>query len=63
MTDWTHTRDAFRQLAWQVGIATMAQRIPANKATVYRIIKGETRQPSRAVRASIEKIVKEKPSA
>lgn len=56
---WQETRDAFRRLAAREGIARIAQRIPANKVTVYRIIKGTTARPCDAVRASIEKIVKE----
>lgn len=35
----------------------VADEIPADKVTAYRLIKGETKHPTRAIRAGIERIV------
>lgn len=57
--DWTRTREEFRRLAARAGISRMAARIPADRTTLYRILTGKTGTPSRAIRASIERILDE----
>lgn len=47
----------FRRIAARHGVEKIAEEIPADRATVYRIIGGETVRPTRAVRAGIERVV------
>ncbi len=55
--EWEDTRRAFCPIAAKRGVAMIADEIPADKVTVYRLMKGETKQPTRAIRAGIERIV------
>jgi len=55
--DWTQTLAAFRVIAAQLSVKKVSPEIPASCHTVYRLIKGETRRPSRAVRAGVERVV------
>ena len=57
MAEWEETRRAFSRIAAKKGVARIAEEIPANPVTAYRLMKGETKQPSRAIRAGIERIV------
>lgn len=54
---WEDTRREFCRIAAKRGVERVAEEIPANRATAYRLIRGETRDPSRAIRAGIERIV------
>jgi hypothetical protein len=54
---WTDTRAKFRRIAAQVGVRRIASEVPASHTTIYRIIRGDTSQPSHALRAAIERIV------
>jgi hypothetical protein len=56
---WEQTRRDFCRIAAQMGVAKVADEIPAGRDTVYRLIRGTTEQPTRAVKAGIERIVKE----
>lgn len=56
---WEDTRRDFCRIAAQKGVARVAEEIPAGRDTVYRLIRGTTEQPTRAVKAGIERIVKE----
>ncbi len=55
--DWPNTRAKFRRIAAQVGIRQIAKDVPASHTTIYRLISGDTNQPSHAVRAAIRRIV------
>jgi len=55
--EWESTRREFCRIAAKRGVAMVAGEIPADKVTAYRLMKGETKHPSRAVRAGIERIV------
>ena len=57
--DWSKTCEAFRRIAAREGLVKIAEEIPAHHATVYRLVRGDTQHPSRAVRAGIERIVEE----
>lgn len=54
---WETTRQLFRRIAASEGVARIAEQVPADKKTVYRIIAGDVQMPTRAVRAGIERIV------
>jgi hypothetical protein len=56
---WLETREAFARIAAQEGIDKIAGEIPAHRSAVYRLIRGETMFPKLAVRAGIERIVRE----
>lgn len=58
--DWPQTRREFRRIVAREGVEKVADAIPAGRDTVYRLIRGDTSHPTRAVRAGIERIVKEK---
>jgi transposase-like protein len=55
--DWELTRKAFQQIVSKQGIRKVADALPAAHTTVYRLIKNETHQPTKALRAAIERIV------
>lgn len=57
--DWTKTCDAFRRIAAREGIRKIAPDVPANPATIYRIIRGETTEPNQATKAGIERVVEQ----
>ena len=57
--DWEETRKTFRRIAAKEGIRRIAGEVPAHHATIYRLIRGDTQEPSRAVRAGIERVVRE----
>lgn len=54
---WSELRDRFARVAFRRGVVRVAEEIPAAPSTVYRLLQGETRCPSRAVQASIERLV------
>jgi len=55
--DWQNLRQKFRRIAAREGVRRIASEVPASHTTIYRIISGDTSQPSRALRAAIERIV------
>lgn len=57
--NWETTRQLFRRIAASEGVARVAEQVPADPVTVYRIISGAHKNPTRAVRAGIERIVAE----
>lgn len=57
--EWTKTCEAFQRIAATEGVYRIADRVPAAPNTIYRMIRGDTRCPTRAVRAGIERIVEE----
>lgn len=56
---WNDLRGDFCRLTAKRGVVKMAADIPADRATVYRLLKGETEQPTKAVQAAIERVVEE----
>ncbi len=57
--DWPETRRAFQRIVARQGVEKVADAIPAGRDTVYRLIRGDTANPTRAVRAGVERVVKE----
>jgi len=58
-SEWPSMRRQFARIAAKRGVQVVADAIPAGRDTVYRLIRGETQYPTRAVRAGVERIVKE----
>lgn len=56
---WHAVKERFLHIAACKGIENVANAIPSGRDTVYRLIKGETLKPTRAVLAGIERIVAE----
>lgn len=57
--EWVDIREQFRRLVGTEGVEKVAHAIPAAATTVYRLVRGDTQRPTRAVRASIEKLIEE----
>jgi len=55
--DWPTLRDKMARVCFKRGIDDVADAIPADRATVYRLINGTTQHPTLAVRARIEQLV------
>ncbi len=45
-----------RRIVADLGVSGAAREIPASRKTVYRLLKEEVTQPSRAIRAGIERL-------
>ncbi|MEY4534392.1 MAG: hypothetical protein RLZZ246_710 [Planctomycetota bacterium] len=58
-TDWRKTREEFCRLAARTGVDRIAAEIPAHPATVYRLIRGDTAEPSHAIRAGVERLLQQ----
>lgn len=57
---WTDdTRQRFVAITMRRGIEKMAKELPASISTVYRLVNGEVRKPTLAVRVAVERIVNE----
>lgn len=54
---WQDTCAKFRHIAAVQGVQKVADAIPAGRDTVYRLLKGETTLPTKAVQAGITKLV------
>lgn len=54
---WSELEAAFRRLVAREGVRKVAEAIPAGRDTVYRLIKGETKRPTQAIRAGVERLV------
>ena len=63
MRSWDDLRDDLEHIAYQKGITNTAHMIPASRSQVYRLISGETRRPSRAMRACVEGMVERQSSS
>lgn len=61
MRSWDDLQPEFRRvvLGRRAPIGEIADRIPADRATVYRLMNGETKHPSRAIIAGVERLVDE----
>ena len=56
--NWRETLRAFRRIAAKQGLGKIADEIPADRTTVYRLVGETTTTPTRAIRAGIERVVK-----
>mgnify|MGYP003108618409 CR=1 FL=1 len=56
---WPELRETFSSVVFLRGVNNVADAIPADRATVYRLIKGETRHPTRAILAGIERVIEQ----
>lgn len=54
---WEDVRIEFQALVSRDGAAAVARRIPAHRSTVYRLVKGESRRPIRAIFVAVERVV------
>lgn len=54
---WEDVRQDFRVIVAREGAAAIARRIPAHRSTVYRLVKGESRRPIRAIFVAVERVV------
>ena len=61
MTDrpkpWTETRDELRRIVFRRGYQLVAEDIPTHRSTLYRMVNGEIREPSKALRRCVERVV------
>lgn len=55
--EWSQTLAAFKVIAAKLSVQKVSHEIPSSCDTVYRLIKGETRRPTKAVRAGVERVV------
>lgn len=56
---WEETKREFCRMAARDGVRAIAELVPADFNTIYRLIRGETEVPTRAVRAGIERLVEQ----
>ena len=56
---WDELKEPFAREVFRRGLIRFADAIPADRSTVYRLMRGHTTQPSRAVQAGIERLVEE----
>lgn len=54
---WLNTREEFLAIVRRDGPDSVAHRLPIHRATVYRIVHGQTLRPSPLVRDAIERFV------
>lgn len=54
---WQELRPDFERVVFARGMSNVAHLIPADRATVYRLLRGDTQRPTRAVLAGIERVV------
>lgn len=59
MTTWDELRTRLAHIVFRRSIDEVADAIPVHRRTVYRLIQGDIRRPSHAVRAGIERLVEE----
>lgn len=58
---WDSLRRRFASVVFRKGlkgVQQVAAELPAGRATVYRLINGQTRSPSLAIRSAVERFVK-----
>jgi hypothetical protein len=54
---WDETRREFCRFAARKGVKSAAQKVPCDRETIYRLMRGETQRPTKAIKQSIERIV------
>jgi len=57
--EWDDTYRKFRHIAAREGVKRTAESVPTDPSNLYKLLRGDTQRPSRAVRAGIERVVKE----
>lgn len=55
--EWSELRDEFRAYAWPKRVSEVASDLPADRRTIYRLLKGETNSPTMALRSAIERML------
>lgn len=56
---WEETKREFCRIAAKQGVVKTADKVPVHFSTIYRLQKGETQKPCRAIRESIERFVEQ----
>ena len=56
---WTELRDELVHAVNMRGVQDVANAIPANRSTVFRLIRGDTMKPHAAIRQGVERVVRE----
>ena len=56
---WDELKRDFCHMTAVRGVSSVAEAIPASRATVYRLIKGEVQNPSLSIKARVERMVDE----
>ena len=56
---WAETYQKFRRIAATEGVKNVAREVPVDLSNLYKILRGQTKQPTHAVRAGIERVVQE----
>lgn len=59
MTSWSELKPKLHRACGKNGVQKVADAIPADRNTVYRLLRGQTTRPSKAIKAGIEKLVKD----
>ncbi|MGB0889436.1 MAG: hypothetical protein ACPGWS_04045 [Solirubrobacterales bacterium] len=57
--DWETLREGLEKQVFRKSVDTVARELPADRVTVYRLIQGITKNPSKATRAAVERLVDE----
>lgn len=57
--DWPTTYQKFRRIAAREGVRRTADDVPVDASNLYKLLRGEITTPTRAVRAGIERVVRE----
>lgn len=55
--DWDELRVHFSRLVGRLGVEKVAHDLPADRKTVYRLLKGETQHPTLAIRAGVRRLL------
>lgn len=55
--DWPEQRRALGRIVSKRGVDEVADEIPTDRATVYRLIRGETTNPHRATRYGVQRVI------
>ena len=55
--EWNQLRERLRHVVRMRGADRVADEIPVDRRTVFRLLSGETRRPCLAIRVGIERVV------
>jgi hypothetical protein len=56
---WEDLCKRLERVVFRRGVQAVADEIPAARRTVYRLLHGETKRPTRALLAGVERVVSE----
>ena len=59
---WDELRKPFERLVLRAGVRNVADKLPAHRATVYRLLNDEQQKPCRAIRAAVQRLVEREDS-